>query len=130
MTSPLPDELRSWLDAGEFATLATVLPGGQPHLSVLWATYDGGEVLMSTVAGRVKHRNLSADPRASLLCCPRAEPYRYVELRGSVTMTTEGGRELIDRLSERYTGTTPFPGDGPEAVRAVLRLRPDHAVVR
>ena len=130
MAQSLPAAAKRWLDGREFATLATIEPEGHPQLSVMWVARDGDELLFSTVRGRRKHRNLERDPRASAVVCPRDDPYSYVEVRGTVTVTTEGGRELIDALSEKYEGKRPYTGDGPDAVRVVVRLTPQHIVFR
>jgi PPOX class probable F420-dependent enzyme len=126
---PLPAEAHPYFDLARFATLATVEPSGQPQLSVVWVKRDGDDVLVSTVAGRRKHRNLVADPRATILVYALDDPYSYVEVRGSVTLTEAGGRELIDELCEKYRGITPFPGDRPDAVRVVVRLTPEKVVL-
>lgn len=58
-------------------------------------------------------------------------PYTYVEVRGSATMTEEGGRELIDRLNDAYTGTGRYTADdGTDNVRVVVRITPDKVVLR
>lgn len=126
----IPDPARAWLDGPEFATIATILPDGQPHLSVVWVERDGDDVLVSTVKGRRKHLNLSADPRATLLVYPKDNPYSYVEIRGTTTMTDEGGRDLIDRLARKYRGLDRYPfDDGTDNVRVVVRIRPEKVVV-
>ena len=127
----IPEQARPFLDGPEFATLATVNPDGQPQLSVVWVERDGDDVLVSTVAGRQKHRNLVANPRVSLLVYPRANPYSYVEIRGTATMTETGGRELIDRLNDKYTGTGRYTGDdGTDSVRVVVRITPQRVVLQ
>jgi PPOX class probable F420-dependent enzyme len=126
----IPDTAREWLDGPEFATIATILPDGQPHLSVVWVERDGDDVLVSTVKGRRKHLNLSADPRATVLVYPKDNPYSYVEIRGTTTMTDEGGRDLIDRLARKYRGLDRYPfDDGTDNVRVVVRIRPEKVVV-
>lgn len=130
VTVDLPDSAKKLLDGGAFATLATLMPDGSPQTSVMWATYDGGDVLLSTVVGRAKERNLRRDPRISVLIYDAASAYSYVEVRGSATLSTEGGPELIDRLSRTYEGE-PFTGDeGTDHVRVVVRLTPERVVVR
>lgn len=122
--------VRAVLDSPEFATVATLLPDGSPHLSVVWVERDGDDVLFSTVVGRRKHRNLLADPRVSLLVYPKDNPYSYVEIRGTITMTEEGGRELIDRLAGKYRGLDRYPfDDGTDNVRVVVRVTPTKVVV-
>lgn len=126
----LPDLARGWFDAAEFATIATILPSGQPHQSVVWIERDGDDILVSTVRGRRKHLNIERDPRVSLLVYPRDNPYSYVEIRGTVSMTEEGGRELIDRLCHRYTGADRYTmDDGTDNVRVVVRIRPEKVVL-
>lgn len=128
----LPDVAKQWIDDHEFATIATIQPDGRPQLSVVWVARDGDDLLVSTVKGRRKHLNLERDPRATVLIYPRSAPYTYVEVRGTVTMTEEGGRELIDQLNEAY-----HPGagrytmdDGTDNVRVVVRITPDRVVLR
>jgi hypothetical protein len=44
-------------------------------------------------------------------------------------MTEEGGRELIDRLCNEYTGAERYTmDDGTENVRVVVRITPDKVV--
>ncbi|MDT9595271.1 PPOX class F420-dependent oxidoreductase [Nocardioides zeae] len=128
MTS-LPDRARELLDAHSFVTLATLNADGSPQATILWAARDGDTVLLSTLQGRQKERNLQRDPRVSLVIHDAENPYTFVEVRGSVTITTDGGPELIQTLSQAYTGG-PYTADGPDDVRVVLRLEADKVVVR
>jgi PPOX class probable F420-dependent enzyme len=131
MSVSLPQQAKTWIDEHEFAMIATIQPDGQPQLSVVWVSYDGDDLLVSTVKGRRKHLNLERDPRVTVLVYPRGMPYTYVEVRGSATMTEEGGRELIDRLNDAYTGTGRYTADdGTDNVRVVVRITPDKVVLR
>jgi PPOX class probable F420-dependent enzyme len=126
----IPESVKPWLDGSEFATIATNLPNGWPHLSVVWIERDGDEILVSTVKGRRKHLNIEADPKVTLLVYPKDNPYSYVEIRGTASMTEVGGRELIDRLAHRYTGADRYAfDDGTDNVRVVVRIRPEKIVV-
>lgn len=127
----IPEQAKAWLDDPEFATIATIQPDGQPQLSIVWVERDGDDVLVSTIEGRRKHTNLGRDPRATVLVFPADAPQRYVEVRGTVTMTHEGGAELIDRLARAYDGVERFTGDdGTDRVRVVVRITPTHVFVR
>lgn len=126
----LPERAKQWLDAVEFVTLSTLMKDGQPHLSVLWAAREGDDVVMATVIGRLNHTNLARDPRATVLLSPQGDPYSYVEVRGTVTLTEEGGRELIDDLHEKYRGSRPYPLDTHGEVRVKIRLTPTKVVLR
>jgi PPOX class probable F420-dependent enzyme len=129
MPSQLNDQARRLLDGKSFATLATLEADGSPQQTVVWVARDGDNVLISTVEGRRKHQNLARDPRASLMINPPEEPYTYIEIRGKVSMTTEGGRELIDKLAQKYMGKD-YDMDTPDAVRVVIRLSPEKVIDR
>jgi PPOX class probable F420-dependent enzyme len=127
----LPDKAKALLDAPEFATIATINPDGQPQLSVVWIERDGDDVLVSTIKGRQKYRNVERVPKVTVLIFPKDSPYEYAEIRGTATMTEEGGRELIDRLCTQYTGGDRYKGDdGTDNVRVVVRITPTKVVIR
>ncbi len=131
MSSQLSDAAKALIDSPTFAVLGTVEPDGAPHLSVVWVTRDGDELLVSTVEGRKKHLNLVQDPRCSILLNPDDAPYTYLEVRGIVTMTKEGGRELIDRLANKHHGVDRYTADdGTDNVRVVVRITPTKIVER
>ncbi|EWC62161.1 putative oxidoreductase [Actinokineospora spheciospongiae] len=120
----LSETARKIFDDHNYVVLATINPDGSPQTSVLWAKRDGDDILLSTVRGRKKARNLERDPRVSLTAYDRENPYSYVEIRGSVSLTDEGGRELIEELSRAYRGES-YPEEPEGTVRVVVRLTPD-----
>jgi len=121
MGIPLNDATLRLLDGKNYAVLATVNRDGSPQTSVIWVGRDGGDVVFSTVEGRVKHRNMVRDPRVSISVIDWADPENYIELRGRVSMTPDVGRQLDTQLSWKYDGKDPGP-DRPGAVRVVVRL--------
>ena len=121
MSISLSDATLALLDGKNYAVLATINPDGSPQTSVLWVGRDGNDLLFSTVAGRVKHRNMERDPRVSVTVLDSADPENYVELRGRVSMTPDVGRALDTRLSWKYDGRDPGE-DRPGAVRVVVRM--------
>lgn len=128
MTAELNRAQRALFDDKNFAVVATVNPDSQPQLSVVWCKTDGNDVLISTTVDRRKHRNLVRDPRVTILVNPSDNPYSYVEIRGTATLTEEGGRELIDDLAVQYLGRR-YPGDdGTDNVRVVVRITAEHIV--
>jgi PPOX class probable F420-dependent enzyme len=109
------------LDGKNYAVLATVNPDGSPQTSVVWVGRDGGDLLFSTVAGRVKHRNMSRDPRVSVTVIDSSDAENYVELRGRVSITPDVGRRVDTELSWKYDGKDPDP-DRAGAVRVIVRM--------
>ena len=129
MGIPLSEAALALLDGKNSAVLATVNPDGSPQTSVMWVGRDGDALLFSTVAGRVKHRNMSRDPRVSVTVIDSADQENYVELRGRVSMTPDVGRRFDTELSWKYDGKDPEP-DRPGAVRVVVRMVVEKATGR
>ncbi|WP_432001470.1 PPOX class F420-dependent oxidoreductase [Streptomyces sioyaensis] len=131
MTSTLSDDLKKLLDSPVFVTVATIQPDGSPQLSPVWVKRDGDDLLFSTTVGRRKEANIRRDPRVSVLIQPFDAPYTYAEVRGSASLTTEGGQQLIDELSQKYTGK-PYadfnPAAADDAPRVVVRITPRKVV--
>ncbi|MFF8374473.1 PPOX class F420-dependent oxidoreductase [Streptomyces lydicus] len=127
MTATLSDDLKKLLDTPVFVIVTTIQPDGSPQASPVWVKRDGDDLLISTTVGRRKERNIRRDPRVSVVVQPADSPYTYAEVRGTATLTTEGGQELIDELSRKYTGK-PYaefnPESGKDAERVVVRITP------
>jgi PPOX class probable F420-dependent enzyme len=84
---------------------------------------EGDTLCFNTARGRVKDRNLSARPEVAIVIVDPENPYRYLQLRGSVKdSTTEGAREHIDRLAQKYLGT-PGYGNYQGETRVTYRIQ-------
>jgi len=122
MTIPLTEPTLALVDGKNYAVLATVNPDGSPQTSVIWVGRDDDGVLFTTVAGRVKHRNMVRDPRVSITVIDSADAENYAELRGRVeSITPDVGRQMDTQLSWKYDGRDPAP-ERPGAVRVVVRI--------
>ena len=123
---PLPDPLLALLRGPNPCFVATVEPDGAPQLTQTWVDTDGEHVLVNTVQGYQKAKNVERDPRVAVTVSDPDDPARYFEVRGEVVgATTEGGTEHIEALAQRYTGG-PYPWyGGRDQVRLVLRIRAD-----
>ena len=124
----LDDKAREMLAGKNFATVATMEPDGQPQLSPVWVTHDGDDVLFSTTVGRRKHTNIARNDKVTVCVLDQEDPYTYVEIRGTATMTEEGGRELIDAFAKKYRGLDVYPWDQPDTVRVVVRVTPTKVI--
>lgn len=119
------DEIDELIQERKTMTVATVGPGGQPHLVAMWFCVIDGEVWFETKAKSQKAVNLRRDSRVSILV---ETGERYEELRG---VCIEGRAELIedpDRLwrigvgiFERYYG--PYTEEMRPMVEVMLNKR-------
>jgi PPOX class probable F420-dependent enzyme len=119
----LPEGLIALLRQASPCFLATAMPDGSPQLTQTWVDTDGEHIVINTVVGHQKARNVERDPRVAVNVCDRANPSRYYAIRGRVvSATTEGGAEHIEALAERYLGT-PYPWYvGRDQVRLILTI--------
>ncbi|MFF8814746.1 PPOX class F420-dependent oxidoreductase [Streptomyces pactum] len=131
MTVTFGERARRLLDDPNPAVLATVNPDGSPQTSVVWVTREGDDLLISTQEGRRKERNVVRDPRVSLTVYDPRGPLRYLEVRGTATVTEDHGRQVAVRVAEEYEGEgagEEYRQLPPEVVRVVIRIRPRRVV--
>jgi PPOX class probable F420-dependent enzyme len=121
----LSDDVLALLRAPSTCYLATTMPDGSPQLTQVWVDTDGTDVVINTVEGHQKLRNVRRDPRVALSVSDPARPSDYVQIRGTVReITTDGARANIDELSQKYLGK-PYPSfGGTDQVRVMLRITP------
>ncbi len=102
------------------------MPSGQPQALLTWIDTDGDHLLVNTEPQRQRAKNVSRDPRITVLIHAAEDPYDWAEVRGHVTDTVDGSqaREHIDELSRRYTGAGYAPPVGPGG-RVILVIAPD-----
>ncbi|MGZ4657463.1 MAG: TIGR03618 family F420-dependent PPOX class oxidoreductase [Blastococcus sp.] len=122
----LPDELVALLRAPSTCYVATTMPDGSPQMTQTWADTDGRNVLINTVQGYQKLRNIDRDPPVAVSVSDPTEPSRYFAVRGRVVdVTTEGGAEHIEALAQRYLGG-PYPWyGGRDQVRVIVMIAAD-----
>ena len=120
----LPDSLLDLLRKPSPCFLSTIMADGSPQVTETWVDTDGENVIINTVVGFVKVRNVERDPRVALAVQDPDNPFRYIQVRGEViSMTTEGGVESIEALSQKYTGQ-PYPWyGGREQQRVILSIK-------
>jgi PPOX class probable F420-dependent enzyme len=123
----LSDRDRRIMEGPNFASVATVMPDGSPHVSTIWIDLDGDDVLFNTSEARVKTANLRRDPRVAISVFDQNDPYEQVVVHGTVVdLTHDGAREHIDRLAKKYLGLDEYPWLEPGEQRVIVRVRPDH----
>jgi PPOX class probable F420-dependent enzyme len=99
----LTDKIKEFLRQRRFAVLATINADGTPQQTVMWYELQGDRIMMNTRVGRIKEKNLKADPRVSF--CIEDE-YDYLTLTGRVELDYHHERSQADikALAVRYHG--------------------------
>ena len=112
--------------------LTTLDPDGWPQTTPVWTDHDGQEaVLVNTLRGRRKERNIARDPRVTISVPDPDNPYRYLAVRGRATMTESGAREHIDELARAYLDVDVYPHHDEEAAsRVIVRIPASDVITR
>ena len=111
-----------------FAHFSTLMDDGSPQVTPTWIDLadDGGSILISTVEGRIKHKNVSRDPRVAISISDENNPYNMVLIRGRVIEQTKvGAVEHTDRLAKKYLGVDKYPFPTPIEKRIILKIKPE-----
>lgn len=109
-----------------FAFLATLMDDGSPQLTPIWFNTDGDLFLLNSARGRIKDRNMRSRPRIALLIVDPTNPYRYLQVRGTIIeITMDGAEDHIDTLNFKYHGEPKYRWHDPAHPRVIYKLRPD-----
>lgn len=126
MAATLSDAQRKLLEDKNFAHLATIGENGEPQVTPIWIEFDGTHVLFNTEEKRAKTKHMRKNPRVALSIQNSANPYQYVEIRGTVAeITTDGAEQMIDRLAKKYMGVDKYPYAQPGDVRLTVKVLPE-----
>ncbi len=119
----------SWADArlrkAHDFWLATVTPGGRPHLMPVWAVWTGEVLWFSSSLRSAKARNIAAGSGVSIAT---DDPYEPVVLEGTAEIVTDPAalRTYLDAMNAKYE--TSYDADFLDpAANASMRLRPEKA---
>lgn len=122
----IPEPAKKLLKGKNFAHVATLMPDGSPQVTPVWIDHDGDTIVMNTVVGRLKHKNLERDQRVAISVVDEQNPYVALAVRGKVkSMRTEGGDEHINALAKRYLDADEYPFATPEEVRVIVEIEPE-----
>ena len=117
MTATLTAKARALLDRPVIANVATVGADGRPQITPVWVDVEDGAVVFNTARGRVKDRNLAANPNVAVSVVDPDDPFNVVVVRGAARPVEEGADAHIDRLAKKYMGLDEYPMRQPGEVR-------------
>jgi len=87
-----------------------MMPAGQPQSSLVWCDYDGECARVNTSLERQKGRNLSSNPKSTLLIVDPENTSRYIEIRAEAELVFEGALQHLDEITRQYTSHPGYYG--------------------
>jgi PPOX class probable F420-dependent enzyme len=110
MSISIPPSHLELLTRPVHGVFTTMMPNGQPQSSLVWCDYDGECARVNTTLERQKGRNLTANPKATLLIVDPQDTSRYMEIRGEVEMVLAGALAHLDEITRQYTPHSGYYG--------------------
>jgi len=122
----LSAQLRHLLQKPVICFFAPTMPDGSPQMTQTWVDTDGTYILINTVEGHQKHRNVERDPRVMLCVLDPAHLEHAISIRGRVVEITKEGAELhFKQLIQRNLGQKEYRYGKPGQVRILLKVAPE-----
>jgi len=126
MATQIPAAYLDLFEKKGFAHLATLMPDGSPQVTPVWCDFDGSNVVVNSARGRQKDKNMVPGAKVALSIVDPENPYRYLEVRGTVAEVTEQGADAhIDKLAKKYLGADSYPFRTPGEVRVIYKIAPN-----
>ncbi|NJM05228.1 PPOX class F420-dependent oxidoreductase [Candidatus Gracilibacteria bacterium] len=123
----IPEKYVDLLTSTALAHVATIGPEGEPQVNPVWFGWDGKHVRFSQTTTRQKYKNVQRDARIALSIVDPTNPYRYLEVRGTVVAVEDDPQlDFINSMAKKYLGQDKYPWHRPEDQRVVIVVEPDH----
>ena len=125
--SVIPESHADLLTKQVFWHVATNGPRDELQSSPVWGGWDGRHFLFSLTRDRQKYENLVRNPTVALSGIDPDNPYRYMEIRGTVVrIDDDTNNAFIDSLAKKYMGVDAYPFHQPGDHRVVMVVEPMH----
>jgi PPOX class probable F420-dependent enzyme len=104
------------------AKVAVVRRDGSPHVTPVWITLDGEQIVFTTHETSLKGRALRRDRRIALCVDDEEPPFAFVAIEGTAELSTDpeplrawataiGGRYMGAGRAEEYGARNGVPGE-------------------
>ncbi len=124
MSDLLDPEVQALLSAPNHGVISTHNGDGSILSTVVWVGYEDGRLWVNSSRGRRWAANLDNDPHATLVVYDASDPYTFVEVRGKVSISTEGAEADVHKLAHKYIGRD-YPWLQPGEERIMYEIVPD-----
>lgn len=119
----LTPELEKLLDANRVGVLATIAADGKPRQSVVYYVRDGDRLLVSTLADRLKARDVERSGWASLSVRGDEQPYPSATFSGHAVIKSKDIGLSTAKVMQRIAGSDELPpAQSDEALAEVGRV--------
>jgi PPOX class probable F420-dependent enzyme len=128
--SIIPESHLDLMQSTALAYLATIGPKGEPQVSAVWFTWDGTHLLFALNKKRQKYHNLVREPRVAIAIADPINPYRALEIRGTVARIEEDSNyRFINAASQKYLGRDSTSEElGSAEERVVIIVEPERVI--
>jgi PPOX class probable F420-dependent enzyme len=127
-----PEERKQFLESHRLAVLGIERARKPPHLSPVYYTLDGDDLLISVTETRTKTALVRRFGRLSLSVLHEEFPFPYLRVEGRGHIEEDGAVDLMMRIGEKMQGR-PVPQSARPVIeerakkeqRVVLRVTPE-----
>jgi PPOX class probable F420-dependent enzyme len=123
-SATIPASHHDIVQGNHFAQVAMVMPDGTLANNTVAFVWDGEFVRFSTIKSRQKYKNLKNDNRVALCISDPANPWRYLEIRGTVDIQDDTDRTFINRIAKKYMNKDVYPFDKSGDERVTFTVKP------
>jgi PPOX class probable F420-dependent enzyme len=124
MTATIPADYIHLVENPNYGHLGTIRPDDTAQVNPMWYLFDGVTLRFTHTTKRGKYRNLQHNPSMSLAISDPDDPFRYLEVRGSLQQVIpdpEGAFYVV--LGKRYGNAEQQPPkDSPDRVILVMSI--------
>lgn len=124
MSELIPSDYAALLERPNYGHLGTIRPDDTVQVNPMWFEYDGRNLRFTHTRKRAKFRNLQHNPSMSLSIIDPENPFRFLELRGTlVDVEPDPTGAFYVRLGKRYGNPAQQPPpDSADRVVLVMSI--------
>lgn len=123
----LDERVLALLAGRNFASIATIMPNGTPHVTNVWIDYDQEHnILINTAIGRLKERNTRKNKQVAISIIDTKNPYETASIMGVVIeKVIKGAQDHFDKLARKYLNLEKYPILNIHEERVILKIKPE-----
>jgi len=118
-----PASHQDLLDAAGVTVVSTLTPSGAIQSTAVWFLFDEGQLKFSFSDARAKLKNLQKNATVNAYFLDPANPFRFLEVRGTVTITPDPDKSFAKKVGDKY-GADIRNFDQPGDQRFVVTVNP------